>query len=73
MKQVAELGYFIIKYIEKYYHDMYVGVNNEKPQVWFISDNEASYDANIEVLNELEGKTEMNLRRIDANKLHKLF
>ena len=43
MKQVAELAYFIIKYIQKEELDNSVGVNenppNDKPQVWFIPHN----------------------------------
>lgn len=73
MKEVAELGYFIIKYVEKYSLDLSVGVNKDKPQVWFIPDNEANYSADTEVLNEIEGKAEMSLKRIEENKLHKLF
>jgi hypothetical protein len=36
MKQIAELGYPITKYIEKYYLDLSVGVNTDRPQIWFI-------------------------------------
>ncbi len=39
MNQVAELGYFIIKYIEATELDASVGVGNGHPQVWFIPNN----------------------------------
>jgi 20S proteasome alpha/beta subunit len=36
MEQVAELGYFIIRYIEKFELDSTVGVGDGHPQVWLI-------------------------------------
>jgi 20S proteasome alpha/beta subunit len=36
MEQVAELGYFIIRYVESFRLDLSVGINNENPQVWYI-------------------------------------
>lgn len=36
MDQVAQLGCFIIKYIEKNKLDLTVGVDNLNPQIWFI-------------------------------------
>lgn len=39
MEQVAELGHFVIKYIEKYELDGSVGVGSGHPQIWFIPDN----------------------------------
>jgi len=36
MEQVAEIGYFIIRYIEKLGLDLSVGLDNENPQVWYI-------------------------------------
>ena len=73
MKQVAELGYFAIKYIERYSLDLSVGVNNDKPQIWFIPDDHVSYRPDTMALNELERKTEINLKRLEENRLHKLF
>ncbi len=40
MEQVAELGYFIIKYIEDFQLTMTVGVNGGIPQIWFMPDDE---------------------------------
>jgi hypothetical protein len=54
MKQVAELDYFIIKYIEKYYLDLSVGVNTDKPQIWFIPDKEVAHSADSELLDQYE-------------------
>jgi hypothetical protein len=72
-KQVAELGYFIIKYIEKFYLDLSVGVNVDKPQIWFIPDNEVDHSADVQLLDEYEENTRKRLERIEENKLHKLF
>jgi 20S proteasome alpha/beta subunit len=38
MKQVAEVGYFIIKYIEEFELDLSVGVGYKRPQIWFLPD-----------------------------------
>jgi 20S proteasome alpha/beta subunit len=73
MKQVAELGYFIIKYIERYHLDLPVGVNTDRPQIWFIPDKEVAHSADSELLDEYEEKTRKRLERIEENKLHKLF
>lgn len=40
MEQVAELGYFIIKYIEGFQLNLTVGVNEGYPQIWFVPDRE---------------------------------
>lgn len=39
MEQVAELGYFIIKYLEDSKLDTSVGVGDKRPQIWFIPNN----------------------------------
>lgn len=39
MKQVAELGCFIIQMIEKFHLDASVGVGDGHPQVWFLPNN----------------------------------
>jgi 20S proteasome alpha/beta subunit len=73
MKEVAELGYFIIKYIERYNLDLSVGVNTDKPQVWFIPDREVDHSADSKLLDEYEENTRKHLERIEQYKLHKLF
>jgi 20S proteasome alpha/beta subunit len=42
MSTLAELGWFIIKYIEDYQLDSSVGVGSNYPQIWFIPDNETN-------------------------------
>jgi len=39
MKQFAEIGYFIIKYIENTELDASIGVGNLKPQIWYFQIN----------------------------------
>jgi 20S proteasome alpha/beta subunit len=38
MKEVAEIGYFIIKYIEKFKLDESVGIGEFHPLIWYIPD-----------------------------------
>lgn len=38
MKEVAEIGYFIIKYIEYFELDFSVGIDHTGPQIWYIPD-----------------------------------
>jgi hypothetical protein len=73
MKHVAELGYFIIKYIEKFYLDLSVGVNTYKPQIWFIPDNEVDHCADGQLLDAYEENTKKRLERIEENKLYRIF
>jgi 20S proteasome alpha/beta subunit len=43
MENVAELGYFIIKYIETFELDLTVGVGDKgRPQIWFLPDGFAA-------------------------------
>ena len=55
MVEVARLGVFIIKYIEK--EDLTdnesVGVGNEKPQIWFCPDNKKFYEVKGEELDKI--------------------
>jgi 20S proteasome alpha/beta subunit len=45
MEDVAELGYFIIKYIEMFELDLTVGVGDKgRPQIWFLPDGFAAPD-----------------------------
>jgi hypothetical protein len=60
MKQVAELGYFIIKIIEKYELEDTVGLSKKqespesRPQIWFIPDHNVSdYQASNDFLSVL--------------------
>ena len=38
MKEVAEIGYFTIKYIEKFRLDESVGIGEFHPLIWYIPD-----------------------------------
>ncbi len=61
MEQVAGLGYFIIKYIEKLKLDAGVGVGDGKPRIWFMPHKEEPHRANFKFLDELEAKTQERL------------
>lgn len=39
MAKVAEIGYFVIKYIEELKLDRTVGLDTRGPQIWFIPDH----------------------------------
>jgi len=76
MNQVAEIGYFIIKYIEEFELDNAVGVGVQKPQVWFIPDNPPSpridqpadntiRQATSDELNRMDNRTEERLNRFE--------
>ena len=65
MEQVAELGYFIIKYIEKFNLDLTVGVGINKPQIWFIPDNKDDYCATPEQLTSFEKATQIWLKNVE--------
>jgi hypothetical protein len=52
MNLVAEIGYLIIKYVEKFELQNSVGVGNNEPQIWFIpdhsdEDNELEEDSHL--------------------------
>ncbi len=81
LRQVAELGYFIIKVIERYQLDETVGLDklNEhfenKPQIWFIPDNESDYPASKNILLELEEKINERIKKLENEQFfwYKLF
>ena len=60
MEQIAELGYFAIKYIEDFKLTQTVGVDNKHPQIHFIPDNKPDYPA--------APKTSLEQYKINANK-----
>ncbi len=73
MKKVAEVGYFLIKMVEKFELEATVGVESGHPQVWFLPDNpqapSSSYgnDASIRSANaiELDQMAESVKRKLD--------
>jgi 20S proteasome alpha/beta subunit len=46
MEEVAELGYFIIKYIENFGLDNTVGVNDSHPEIWYIPNKYTNEERN---------------------------
>jgi 20S proteasome alpha/beta subunit len=74
MESVAELGYFIIKYIETFELDLTVGVgDNGRPQIFFLpdsfgSDGKARYfQPDGALLEKFETDTRMRLQRYQKN------
>jgi 20S proteasome alpha/beta subunit len=70
MEQFAELGYFIIRYIDEFKLDNTVGGD---PQIWFIPDGEKNevHQADPEMCKKLKDKTEKRLKKLgeDINSL----
>jgi 20S proteasome alpha/beta subunit len=68
MRKAAEFGYFIIKYIERYYLDNFIGVGNKKPQIWFIHNTDKVDELQDEsALNELENTTKTRIDNFESN------
>jgi 20S proteasome alpha/beta subunit len=71
MKQVAKLGYFIIKVIERYNVEESVGLGNtddisqNKPQIWFIPDNRPDYPASDCLILDFEGKVNERIKKLE--------
>ncbi len=61
MKQVAEIGYFAVKYIEEFGLDQAVGVDGKQPQIWFVRDRHDDKLATKRFLMKLEKDTETRL------------
>jgi 20S proteasome alpha/beta subunit len=74
METVAKLGYFIIKYIERFELDLGVGTGRDKPypQIKFLPDGAADYDPSLDKIVEFEQDTQRNLQRIIDNRIFKL-
>ena len=69
MKEVAELGYYIIKYIQYFNLDESVGVDEDYPvEITFIpdnpTDNKLDYLADNQMLTEFEERINTRLKRI---------
>lgn len=69
MQDVAELGYLIIKYIEKLHLNDMVGVGDGKPQVWFVPDEpkQNPFQAANELLEKFEQHAESRLEALKEN------
>ena len=59
IEQVAELGYFAIKYIEDFKLTQTVGVADKHPQIHYIPDNKRDYPAKEEQLEQFRNKAVM--------------
>lgn len=70
MKQIAELGYFVIRYIQELNLDEGVGIDEGHPvQVTFIPDkptDKLDYPADKQMLDDFEERTKARLNKIDA-------
>jgi hypothetical protein len=69
MTDVAELGYFIIKYIQNFNLDGAVGVDERHPvHIRFIPDNRQNgkpdYQADDQMLNEFDERTNVRLNSL---------
>ena len=80
IKDAAQVGYFIIKYIEKFQLDSGVGVSStgeqSKPQVWFVPDKGPNGEdkgefemrqASSEELTKMESLTQERLGKLETN------
>jgi 20S proteasome alpha/beta subunit len=73
MNQVAELGYFIIKVIQKYNLEDTVGLSEKKeereskPHIWLIPDNAHDEEASENFLNQLESHVNRRLAEMDKH------
>ena len=77
MESIAELGYFIIKYIENFRLDNTVGVNDSHPEIWYIPNKHTNQERNDihasdEQLEMFRKKTKMRLDKYEAH-LKELF
>lgn len=77
IKQAAEVGYFVIKYIEKLKIDNAVGVGERFPQVWFLPDegeaekeswdDKKRHEATEQELASMESTARKRLLRFETN------
>jgi hypothetical protein len=67
MEEVAEIGYFIIKYIEKLELDLTVAVGLHQPQIWYLPDDKACCQVkdNDILFKEFDRKTILRISKIE--------
>jgi hypothetical protein len=58
MEEIARLGHFIIKYIEKFELNSEVGGD---PQIWFIPDIGQLYNPSLDIMYQFNKNTEQKL------------
>lgn len=73
LEKLAELGYFIIKYIDKYNLEDRVGLGGQKPQVWFIPEQGNVEEVILERLEKIEQNTNKMFENLDKYGLDKLL
>jgi hypothetical protein len=63
METVAGIGYFIIRYIEKFQLDLGIGTGGDKPhpEIRFLPDNETGYKATTKQIQKFEIDAQRNL------------
>jgi 20S proteasome alpha/beta subunit len=68
METVAGIGYFVIRYIEKFQLDLGIGTGGNKPhpEIRFLPDNGHGYEANIQQIREYESDVQRNLDRLNS-------
>jgi hypothetical protein len=68
METVAGIGYFIIRYIEKFKLDLGIGTGDDKPhpQIIFLPDNDPRYEATTEQIQKFEVDAQRNLDRLNG-------
>jgi 20S proteasome alpha/beta subunit len=68
MESVAGLGYFVIRYIEKFQLDLGIGTGGDKPDpgVKFLPDDGHAYEANLRQIRQFEEDAQRNLKRLDS-------
>jgi len=69
MDEIAELGYFIIRYIERFGLDSAVGTDKNKPnrQIKFVPDNKDDYGPNRGQVDRYEGNARQRLAKIEKS------
>ena len=67
MVQVAELGYFPIKYIEDFKLTQTLGVDNKHPQIHFIPDYKQDYLAAPEQVEHFKHNATNRLKKHEAD------
>jgi hypothetical protein len=74
METVAEIGYFIIRYIEKFQVDLGVGTGGDRPypQVKFLPDADYEYDHSSYQIQKFEDDARRNLDRLSKDRVFKL-
>jgi len=68
METVAGIGYFVIRYIEKFQLDLGVGTGGSKPHpdIRFLPDNGFGYNSSTQQIDKFEIDAQRNLTRLSS-------